>query len=103
MPKGYSEKFVERLNRLAPVTLELQLAMICVQANISATFVAKAMRVSRMAVHSWFRGDSRMAKSKIKLAETLLHIFKEDFEKGVLPLNNYRMSKEYYRSIMEPK
>jgi hypothetical protein len=95
MPKSYSPEYVEMLNAVVmPDNLGVVLAKACVKANIPLKLVAKLFGVSRMTVHSWFRGGEIRSGRK-QLIVAFLKVIEEDTARGVLPLADFKAAKEY--------
>ena len=57
MARSYSQSFLETLNTMDPNNLGVQLAKLCVKANLPTSYVARKVGVSRFTIHSWFRGQ----------------------------------------------
>jgi hypothetical protein len=57
MARPYSEQFLLALRKADPTRIGVQLGRVCVKANLPTTYVAEAFNVSRMSIHSWFRGQ----------------------------------------------
>ena len=84
MPKKYSPTFLLELNNFDTDRLGVQLAKACVNADLPATEVAKVFKVSRMTIHSWFRGSPIRDKNCIKIKKflkALSEAWDEKFEK----------------------
>ena len=95
MPKSYSPEYVEMLNSVTmPDNLGVVLAKACVKANIPLKLVARLFGVSRMTVHTWFRGGEIRAGRK-QLIVAFLKLLEEDTARGVLPLADFKAAKEY--------
>lgn len=104
MPKSYSPEYIEMLNAVVmPDNLGVVLAKACVKANMPLKLVAKLFGVSRMTVHSWFRGGEIRAGRR-SLIIAFLKVLEEDTARGVLPLADFKAAKDYVYelSIKEP-
>lgn len=100
MSRSYSQEFRIELYKRDPSNLGVALGMACVEANLPAKYVAPVLNVSRMTIHSWFRGNSiRTDKREMVLA--LIRIIKKDTEKGVLPAKSVADAKAWLRSVVE--
>jgi len=99
MPKSYSPEYVEMLNAVVmPDNLGIVLAKACVKANIPLKLVGRALGVSRMTVHTWFRGGEIRPRRK-QLILAFLKVIEEDTAKGILPLADYKSAKEYIHEL----
>ena len=56
MPRSYSSKFLLTLSKPDAIMDGQLLAKLCVEANLPASYVCKVFGISRMALHTWFRG-----------------------------------------------
>lgn len=99
MPKSYSPEYKEMLSAVVmPDNLGVVLAKACVKANIPLKLVAKLFGVSRMTVHTWFRGgEIRSGRKQLIIA--FLKVIEEDTAKGVLPLADFKSAKEYIHDL----
>ena len=108
MPKKYSQEFLLNLNTLDGDRIGVQLAKACVNADLPITEVAKIFKVSRMTVHSWFRGSAVRDKNtqKIKAFLTALNdVWTEQFENQTeeLPLADQKLAKAFLENNIIPK
>lgn len=94
MARSYSEDFLLDLHKLDPKRLGVQLAKLCVEANLPALYVAKAFKVSRMTVHSWFRGQYIRDKN-CKRIEIFMDLVRQGLDQGHLPASNLKKAREY--------
>lgn len=100
MPKSYSPEYVEMLDSVSmPNNLGVVLAKACVKANIPMKLVAKVFSVSRMTVHTWFRGGEIRSGRK-QLIITFLKVLEEDTAKGTLPLADFKSAKQYIYELI---
>jgi hypothetical protein len=99
MTRPYSEKFLLGLIEADPSRLGVQLGRLCIDANIPATHVARALEVSRMTVYSWFRGKG-VSENKRKVVEVFMKLIEEDLERGVLPAKTLFDSKLYIDAMV---
>jgi|TARA_R110000823_G_scaffold245735_2_gene369868 hypothetical protein len=72
MPKKYSQEFLVELNTLDESRLGVQLAKACINAELPITEIAKVFEVSRMTIHSWFRGSPIRDKNESKIKRFLV-------------------------------
>lgn len=95
MPKSYTPEYVEMLDAVVmPDNLGIVMAKACVKANIPMKLVAKVFGVSRMTVHTWFRGgEIRSGRKQAVIA--FLKTIEEDTARGILPLADFKSAREY--------
>ena len=84
MPKNYTEKFLISLGKADPNNLGVKLARLCVDAKLPVTHVAKYLHVSRMTVHTWFKGG-KISKDNIDAVKDFMKMLELGFEHGELP------------------
>jgi hypothetical protein len=99
MPRNYSEKFLLSINKMDTDRLGVQLGQACVKANLPALYIAEALNVSRMTIHSWFRGKPLRDKNAQKV-KSLLQNIDEDLSKGTLPAPSMPIAKKYIQNIV---
>jgi hypothetical protein len=99
MPRPYSQKFMMELGNTDSNALGVQLAKLCVEANLPAKYVAVALETSRMTVHSWFRGHE-IRKSKHKLITVFMDLVKQDMKHGRLPAKSHIDAKDYIQDMI---
>ena len=58
MARPYSDKFILGLNHANSKRIGIQLAKTCVRAHLPSVYVADTFNVTRMSIHSWFRGGA---------------------------------------------
>jgi predicted transcriptional regulator len=58
MSYGYSQSLVSANKKASIKSLGVALGRVCIREDISVSHVADFFGVSRMAVYSWFKGDS---------------------------------------------
>ena len=103
MPRTYSKEFIKELSTLNPFdTTGVQLAKACVRANIPAMYVAVALEVTRMTVHSWFRG-SPIRDKKRRMVAVFTELIEEDLDNGVLPARTTIAAKQYIEDMIGKK
>jgi len=98
MARPYSEKFLLELSENTGEGLGVQLAKLCVKANLPATYVAVALETTRTTVYSWFRGQG-IREEKRKTVETFIQLVREDLEKEVLPVRNMLEARQYIEKV----
>jgi hypothetical protein len=94
MARPYSEKYLLSIDKLDPTRAGVQLGKLCVQANLPITYIAKAFNVSRMSIHSWFRGQYIREKNYFKI-DNFLKIVQTELDKGSLPAPSLEEAKKF--------
>lgn len=103
MPKSYSPEYIEAINEVGMYdNLGIVMARACIKANIPIKLVAKFFGVSRMTVHTWFRGGP-IRSGRVPLINAFLSIIEEDTAKGVLPLADFSSARQYMNRLIEEK
>jgi hypothetical protein len=98
MARPYSEQFLLDLHRADPTRIGVQLGKVCVKANLPTTYVAKTFNVSRMSIHSWFRGQYVRDKNYQRISKFIEHV-NSALETGVLPAPDMKIAKNYLSAI----
>lgn len=98
MARPYSQDFLANLNTLNPENLGVQLAKLCVEANLPTLYVARKIGVSRYTVHSWFRGQYIRKTNKVKV-EAFMKELDKGFAENILPVLSLSSAKQYLESI----
>jgi|SRR6267154_4143806 len=98
MSRSYSEKFLLTLTQADPKQAGVQLGRLCVEANVPATYIAKALGVTRMTVYSWFRGQD-IRRPKRKIVEAIIDLMQQDFMSGTLPAKTRFDAKAYVEQL----
>ena len=99
MARPYGQKFLIALEKSKLETLGLQLAKLCVEANLPATLVAFALDTSSTTVYKWFRGQG-IREHKRKAVEVFIDLVKEDFANGVLPVADIKAAEAYIEAMV---
>jgi len=99
MPRSYSNRFLLTLSKPDAVTTGQELAKLCVEANLPAIYVCKVFDISRMALHTWFRGGP-IRPRRIKLVDAFMSLLEKDIKAGVLPARNLREAKNYIEDMI---
>jgi len=97
MARPYSEQFLISLQKADPTRIGVQLGKICVKANLPTTYVAEAFNVSRMSIHSWFRGQYVREKNYEKITK-FIELINKGIDKGVLPAETSTDAKDFIQS-----
>lgn len=98
MARPYSPDFLANLQTMDPDNLGVQMAKLCVKANLPTLYVARKVGVSRFTIHSWFRGQEIRDKNKIKV-EAFIKEIDKGFNENKLPVLNLSFAKQYLDSI----
>lgn len=99
MARPYSQKFLLELYRNEANSLGVNLARLCVNANLPATYVAAALETTRTTVYSWFRGQG-IREGKHNLVHTFMDLVKQDMANGVLPAKTTIDAKRYVEQMI---
>lgn len=99
MPRPYSKEFLDELGGRDTYRVGVMLARECVDANLPAKYVAKALKVSRATVHNWFRGAILRGKNE-ELALAFIKLVREDIASGVLPAKSIKDAKAYLEQMI---
>jgi hypothetical protein len=99
MARSYSQSFLETLNTMDPNNLGVQLAKLCVKANLPTLYVARKIGVSRFTIHSWFRGQDIGRKVNASRVEDFIEQLKEGFSEGNLPVATLKTAEEFLNRI----
>lgn len=99
MPRSYGEKFLRELSaNTDDSNLGVEMARLCVDSKLPATYVAKALKVSRMSLYSWFRGKPIANKFHARL-EDFVSGLRHDLKRNALPAKNLDDVKQYLTSV----
>jgi hypothetical protein len=98
MARPYSQDFLANLQTLNPNNLGVQLAKLCVKANLPTLYVARKLSVSRYTIHSWFRGQYIRNKNKIRVNKFIEEVTK-GFDSGKLPAPTLSIAQQYLDSV----
>jgi hypothetical protein len=102
VPKGYSSDLVAYLRyKTIKDGIGVVLAKKCIAANIPSTIVAKVMGVSRQTIYAWFRG-AEIQSERIPMVKAFIRTIEKDTAAKILPLQDYKSSKQYYISLIGP-
>lgn len=99
MARPYSEQFLRFIHDTNDKSVGIELAKLCIAANIPAAHVATALEASRMTVYGWFRGRDIRAKKR-KVIEVFMDMVRQDMETGVLPAKDAAASRAYIASLL---
>lgn len=99
MPRNYGEKFLRELSEADPGSTGVKLGRLCVDANLPAVYVARALEVSRMTVYSWFRGRGVNERNS-KSINAFMSLVEEDMKSGRLPAKDLKDAKRYLSDMV---
>lgn len=99
MARPYGQKFLIGLQNGDPDSMGIQLGRLCVDANIPAAYVAKALNTSRMTIYSWFRGQSVREKKRKEIL-VFMDLVRGDMEQGLLPAKDVHHAKRYIEGMI---
>jgi hypothetical protein len=99
MPRSYSNRFLLTLSKPDAIMTGQQLAKLCVEANLPASYVCKVFGISRMALHTWFRGGPIRPK-RLKLVDAFMSLVEKDMKAGLLPARNLVEAKNYIEDMI---
>jgi hypothetical protein len=97
--RPYSDKFLRFIHDTESKSVGIELAKLCIAANIPAAHVASALEASRMTVYGWFRGRDIRAKKRIVI-EVFMDMVRQDIQTGILPAKDVNASKAYISSLL---
>lgn len=99
MSRSYGSKILLALQKADGDRLGVQLGRLCVEANLPASYVAKALEVSRISLYNWFKGKG-IREEKRKVIEVFMDLVNEDMKNGTLPAANVVSAKLYIESMI---
>lgn len=99
MARPYGQKLLLQLEKTDKNTLGIQLAKLCIKANLPAYHVATVLEVSPTTIHLWFRGRG-VRENKRKAVEVFIDLLKEDFANGVLPVQDTKAAVAYINGMI---
>jgi hypothetical protein len=100
MPRSYSNKFLLTLSKPDAVMDGQLLAKVCVEANLPASYVCKVFGISRMALHTWFRGGP-IRNRRNDLVKAFISLVRKDLKAGLLPAKNLKEAKAYIEDMLK--
>jgi hypothetical protein len=77
----------------------VRLGRLCVEANLPAAYVAKALGTSRTTVYAWFRGQGIREEKRTRI-ESFIYLVEQDMKEGVLPARNSLDAKIYISNML---
>lgn len=102
MARTYSEEFLLALgkNENEERNLGIDLAKLCVAANLPLAYVAKAMGASRLTVFNWFRG-ANISLRKQRDVVSFMGYVEKGMAEGKLPAKNTFEAKTFIVNLIE--
>ena len=100
MPRSYSSRFLLTLSKSDAVTTGQILAKVCVEANLPVSYVCKVFGISRMALHTWFRGGP-IRPRRVGTVDAFIRLVDQDLKAGVLPARNLKEAKDYIEDMLK--
>lgn len=98
MPSKYSAGLVRSVCNVPQRTLGQDLAMLCIAANLPAVYVSQVLGVSRMTLHTWFRGGEVRERKHSKI-HAFMRVVRGDFDAGRLPVKTVREARSYLQTM----
>ena len=99
MARSYGQKFLLELAQSDGTLMGVRLARLCVDANLTASYVARALDVSPMTIYKWFRGMG-VRENKRKTVEVFMDLVQHDMDTGLLPASNTISAKKYIKNMI---
>jgi hypothetical protein len=93
MPRTFSSQLLNSIES-AGDSPGISLAKTCLKAGLPASYVAPMLKVSRMTLHTWFRGGV-IRKSRIGQLEQFIKFIEDEISAGVLPKQTLKETQEY--------
>jgi hypothetical protein len=100
MPRSYSNRFLLTLSKPDAFLDGQLLAKVCVKANLPASYVCKVFGISRMALHTWFRGGP-IRNKRMEIVNAFISLVNKDLTAGVLPAKNLKEAKAYIEDMLK--
>jgi hypothetical protein len=100
MPRSYSSRFLLTLSKADAITTGQVLAKVCVEANLPASYVCKVFGISRMALHTWFRGGP-IRPRRVGIVDAFISLVDKDLQAGVLPARNLKEARDYIEDMLK--
>lgn len=101
MSRSYGEKFLRQLadNQNEDNNLGVDLAKLCVRANIPMVYVGKALDVTKLTIFHWFRGREIRPANRPKV-HAFIALVERDLADGVLPAPDMKAAKAYITDMV---
>lgn len=98
MPSKYGAALRASIRSAHVRGLGWELAAVCITANLPAVYVAQVLGVTRMSLHTWFRGGA-IRESKHAKINLFLNIVRRDLASGQLPAKTVREARSYLQPM----
>jgi hypothetical protein len=72
MARGYTKKFINIVNNADQTKLGVQLAQVCIKNDIPVIDVADFLKVTRVTVYHWFKGETNVLQKYKETVEKLI-------------------------------
>ena len=102
IPRPYSDRFILGLDKADDSKRGVQLAKLCLKANLPIKYVAEGVGTSRMTVHSWFRGGP-MKHHNLQKVEKFMDLVEQGLADGVLPAQDIASAIVFIQSDVKPQ
>jgi hypothetical protein len=100
MVAKYSSKLVEAVRGAEGYKMGLDLAKVCIDANLPALYVSQVLGVTRMTLHNWFRGGA-VRPARRERIELFMELVEGDMKSGVLPAKTLADARAYLQEMMD--
>lgn len=100
MVSKYSARLVEAVRGATEYKLGVDLANICIAGNLPAAYVAQVLGVTRMSLHTWFRGGA-IRPSKRERINVFIELVENDLKQGVLPVRTLAEARAYLQEMTD--
>ena len=97
MPRPYSDSFILGLEKADERILGVQLAKLCLKANLPIKYVAQGVGTSRQAVHAWFRGGHMKYHNHQKVKKFMSQV-ERGLADGTLPAHDIACARVFIES-----
>ena len=101
MTRPYSDRFILGLDKADDSKIGIQLAKVCLRANLPIKYVAEGLDVSRMTLHTWFRGGILRKHNREKV-EKFIELAEQGLAEGTLPAINLATARVFIESDINP-
>jgi hypothetical protein len=96
--RPYDKRLLEVIRTIENPTLGQTLARACLSANIPVTHVAHALEVTRMTIHTWYRGGEIRGNNK-KMINLFMDYVSRDTSSGRLPAKDLEDATKYIEEL----
>ena len=99
MSRCYSKELIDEVNNSDPNKIGTAFALACIKANLPANYIASTLGVSRMTIHSWYRGKPLRDRNR-QLVEVFTDLVESDTAKGILPAKTKAHARMYLEDMV---